>query len=108
MTAVQDRRVSSATRDMTLTLEVCDELDISTVPRLRERLSEALEVGPGQLVVDLSKCAFLDSQALVPLLDAHRAAHRLGVGFSLRGLKPQARRLLALADLNSVFDVQAA
>ena len=103
MTAVQERPL--AARDMTLTLELCEELDISTVPRLREQLAEAVDVRPREVVVDLSRCGFLDSQALVPLLDAHRAAHRAGVAFGLRGLSPQAHRLLAVAGLEGVFDV---
>ncbi len=105
MTAVQEHPRTLAAHDMTLTLELCDELDISTVPRLREQLAEALEVRPRAVVVDLTRCGFLDSQALVPLLEAHRQARRRAVRFSLRGLTPQARRLLALAGLEGVFDV---
>lgn len=108
MTAVQDHPLALAAREMTLTLEVCDELDISTVTRLREQLAEAVEVHPRALVVDLTRCGFLDSQALLPLLEAHRAARRRGIGFTLRGLTPQAERLLALAGLGDVFDVEHA
>ena len=106
MTTVQDHPLELAARSMTLTLELCDDLDISTVPRLREQLLEAVDVRPRAVVVDLSRCGFLDSQALVPLLDAHRAALRRQVGFRLRGLTPQASRLLALAGLSDVFDVE--
>lgn len=106
MTAVQDHPSASAARDMTLTLELCEDLDISTVPRLREQLAEAVDVRPRAVVVDLSRCGFLDSQALVPLLEAHRAARRRQVDFTLRGLTPQARRLLALAGLADVFAVE--
>ncbi len=105
MTAVQDRPLDLAAPDMTLTLELCDELDISTVPRLREHLTDALDLRPRAIIVDLSRCGFLDSQALVPLLEAHRVARRRRVTFSLRGLTPQAHRLLALAGLDGVFDV---
>lgn len=106
MTSVHEHAISAAAREMTLTLQLCDELDISTVPRLREQLAEAIDVGPRAVVVDLSRCGFLDAQALVPLLEAHRAARRHQVGFSLRGLSPQARRLLVLTGLHGVFDVQ--
>lgn len=102
MTAVQDLAPPAA-RGMTLTLEVCEELDVASVTRLREQLEEALAVRPGAVVVDLRRCAFLDAQALPPLLDAHRAARRLQVSFALRGLTPQAERLLALAGLQDVF-----
>lgn len=106
MTAVLDHPSVLASRDMTLTLELCDELDISTVPRLREQLTEALEVRPGAIVVDLTRCGFLDSQALVPILEAHREARRRQIPFSLRGLSAPALRLLAVAGLEGVFDVE--
>ncbi len=102
MTAVDDRTVSPA-RDMTITLEVCSDLDIAEVHHLREQLMDALAVRPRSLVVDLSGCPFLDAQALTPLLDAHRGARRAGVDFALSGLTPQAERLLALAGLQDVF-----
>ena len=109
MTAVDDRTTSGpasgSAEHMTITLKVCDELDIAEVHHLREQLMDALAVHPRAIVVDLSACPFLDAQALMPLLDAHRGARRMQVDFALRGLKPQARRLLALAGVQDVFTV---
>lgn len=102
MTAVDDRTVSPA-RDMTITLQVCEDLDIGEVHHLREQLMDALAVRPRAVVVDLSRCPFLDAQAIMPLLEAHRGARRLQIDFALRGLTPQAERLLALAGLQDVF-----
>lgn len=102
MTAVDDRTLSPA-RDMTITLKVCDDLDIAETHHLREQLMDALAVQPRAVVVDLSRCPFLDAQALTPLLDAHRGARRLQVDFALKGLTPQADRLLELAGLQDVF-----
>ena len=102
MTAVDDRAVSPA-RDMTITLQVCEDLDIAEVHHLREKLMDALAVRPRAVVVDLSRCPFLDAQAIMPLLEAHRGARRLQIQFALRGLTPQAERLLALAGLQDVF-----
>ena len=101
MTAVDDR--TAPARSMTITLQVCEELDIAEVHHLREKLMDALAVRPRAVVVDLSRCPFLDAQALTPLLDAHRGARRLQIDFALRGLPPQAERLLALAGLQDVF-----
>ena len=95
----------TAVRGMTITIEVCEELDISSMHRLREQLMDALAVRPRAVVVDLRRCSFLDAQALTPLLDAHRGARRRQVEFALAGLTPQAHRLLALAGLQDVFTV---
>ena len=105
MTAVDDRMAGTAAEHMTVTLQVCNELDIAEVHHLREQLMDALAVRPRAVVVDLSRCPFLDAQALTPLLDAHRGARRLQVEFALAGLRPQALRLLALAGLQDVFTV---
>lgn len=92
----------------TVEVIVDEELDISTLPRLRERLEDALSVGPTSLVVDLRGCAFLDAQAMTVLLDVHRQAYRSGGLLTLRGCSPQCLRLLSLAGLIGVFDLEAA
>jgi len=92
----------------TVEVIVDEELDISTLPRLRERLEDALSVSPARLVLDLSRCAFLDAQAMTVLLDVHRQAYRAGGLLTLRGCSPQCLRLLSLAGLIGVFDLEAA
>jgi anti-anti-sigma factor len=87
---------------------VDDELDIATLPRLRERLEDALSLRPARLVVDLRDCTFLDAQAMTVLLDVHRQAWRQGGLLTLRGCTPQCLRLLSLAGLLDVFDREPA
>lgn len=53
-------------------LTVTGELDIATVPQLRERLSAAIEAGGGRMVVDLRPVSFLDSVALAAILHARK------------------------------------
>lgn len=81
------------------------ELDIATLPRVRERLEDALTLRPEMLVVDLTDCPFLDAQAITLLLDVHRAAWRSGSRLVLRGCSSQCLRLLALAGVLDVFDI---
>lgn len=92
----------------TVEVIVDEELDISTLPRLRERLEDALSLSPARLVVDLRGCAFLDAQAMTVLLDVHRQAYRSGGLLTLRGCSPQCLRLLSLAGLIGVFDLEPA
>lgn len=89
----------------TVVVEVVGDLDLSAVPRVRETLHDAAGVRPGQLVVDLSRCAFVDASALSMLLDVHRRMWRSGGVLTLRGCSPRVLRLLSLTGLRRVFDV---
>lgn len=88
-------------------VQVEGELDLASVPRVREELHEALATRPAQLVVDLSACTFVDASALSMLVDVHRRAWREGGVLTLRGCSPRVLRLLSLTGLRRVFDVAA-
>lgn len=87
---------------------VAEELDVSSVPRVRERLEDALRLRPGRLVVDLGRCGFLDGSGLAALLAVHRQAMRQGAEFVLRAPDARVRRLIALTGLAKVFTVEPA
>ncbi len=55
-----------------LILTVSGELDLATAPRLRARLTAAIDAGVNRLVIDLCPLDFLDSIALAVLLRARR------------------------------------
>ena len=56
----------------TSVVSVAGELDLSTAPRLKWMLIEALEAGSTRLVVDLSHASFIDSTALGVLVGIDR------------------------------------
>ncbi|MCW2621794.1 MAG: Sulfate transporter/antisigma-factor antagonist [Frankiales bacterium] len=105
---VGDAAHQESVRTPVIELFVDEELDIATLPRLRERLEDALSLQPARLVLDLRQCVFLDAQAMTVLLDIHRQAWRQGGLLTLRGCSPQCLRLLSLAGLLGVFDLQPA
>jgi anti-anti-sigma factor len=84
---------------------ITEALDAQTAERLRRLLAEALELRPGQLVVDLTDCPFLDATAVSVLLDAHREAWHTGGRLTLRSPSPRLRWLLDLAHAHGVFDI---
>jgi len=86
-------------------VDVVGVLDLSSLPRVRAQIDEALVARPERLVVDLSACPFVDASALSMLLDAHRRARRAGGSLTLRGCSPRVLRLLALTGLRGVFDL---
>jgi anti-anti-sigma factor len=87
-------------------VEVQDDLDSTRVPRVRALLEEAAALRPGQLVVDLRDCSFLDASGLTMLLEVHRRLCRVGAVLTLRGCSPRVLRLLSLTGLQRVFDVE--
>ena len=48
------------------------ELDVQSVPELRERLAEAIDAGNRSIVVDMSEVSFIDSLSLSALVGARR------------------------------------
>ena len=87
------------------TVTVTGALDVTTLPRVREQLEQALAGRPARLVVDLSACSFVDASALALLLDVHRRLSRTGGVVTLRGSCPRVLRLLSLTGLRRVFDL---
>ena len=88
-----------------VTVAVTGALDVTTLPRVRERLEQALAGRPARMVVDLSACTFGDASALALLLDVHRRLSRTGGVLTLRGSCPRVLRLLSLTGLRRVFDL---
>ena len=82
---------------------VTDELDATTVPRLSDRLEDALRMRPERLVVDLAGCGFADATALTLLLDVHRRARRQGGALVLRAPSARVLRAITLTGLQHVF-----
>ncbi len=104
MTTTPLREVPSVLPVLELRLE--GDLDISTLPVLRERLEEALSLGPRRLVVDFAACRYLDAQAILVLLEAHRAMWRREGRLVLRHCSSATTRLLALAGVLNVFEIE--
>jgi len=80
------------------------ELDLSTAPRLKWMLIDALEAGQSQLVVDLSLTSFMDSTALGVLVGVNRS---LDVGARLAIVCTQASvlKIFELSGMDGVFAI---
>jgi anti-anti-sigma factor len=80
------------------------ELDLSTAPRLKWTLLDALETGHRQLVLDLSLTTFMDSTALGVLVAAKRkltSADRLAIVCPT----PDVLRIFEYAGLDEAFAI---
>ena len=86
---------------------VTEELTAPAAARLHTLLSDALALRPVELVVDLSACPWADALAVDILLNAHRRAYQLGSHLVLRAPSERLRRVLTLARLDHVFDINS-
>lgn len=83
------------------TISVQGELDLSTAPDLEGPLEKVLESGEGSLLIDLSRCEFIDSTGIALIV---RAWQRLDGDGSGRNLvlcsqNDQVRRVLEITGL---------
>lgn len=81
-------------------------LDATTVAEARRELHAAIELGRGDLVVDLADVAILDAAGLGMLVAAHRRASAADRRLVLRSVPPTVARLLAMTRLHRVLNVE--
>lgn len=83
-------------------VKVSGELDMSSVPELRDRLCGLVADPSHEVIVDLSDVTFMDCSTLGLLMSARA---RLGDRMWLRGVPPSVSWLLRLAGLQTAFAV---
>ena len=81
------------------------EMDVAAAPVVRERLRDAIEQGPGNVIVDMRSVNFLDSSVLGVLVAARKRAFLNGVRIVLRSPSESVRQVLALTALGSFFEI---
>jgi anti-anti-sigma factor len=86
------------------TISVQGELDLSTAPDLDGPLQQALESGEGSVLIDLSRCEFIDSTGIALIVRAWQRLDGGENGESGRALvlcsqNDQVRRVLEITGL---------
>ena len=76
------------------------ELDIATIPELRERLLGVLSSGVRLLIIDLSGVTFCDVAGLAVLIGTQRRATARGIVVRLAAPRPQVVKLLRITGLD--------
>ncbi len=88
------------------TVVVTESLEGSAVLRWRDLITEAAELRPERLVIDLRQAPSIDGAAVVVLLQTHRKMLRADGRLVLRAPVERVRRMLALARIDRVLDVE--
>jgi anti-sigma B factor antagonist len=87
-------------------LRISGETDLQTAPQLRSDLAEAMTVGTGDLVLDLTGLEFMDSTALclfITTQETLRGQHRSLV---LAVAPGHMRRLFEITGLEATFAIE--
>ncbi len=86
--------------------EFTGEIDLSTIPGLRERLFELADSGQ-PLIVDLNRITFIDSSGLGVLVATARRASAHGASLHAVCSRPQTRKLLWLTGVDRRIPLSA-
>lgn len=101
-----DVELSSQQMDeQTAVLSIGGEVDLYTVPQLKEEILELIERGVRRLVVNLSDTQYLDSTALGALIGGLKRLREREGELRLASPQPRIRKLLEITRLHNVFDV---
>ena len=93
--------------DRNLLLELNGELDHHGARTALRELEEALDAAlPRKLVLDLSGVTFMDSSGIAVILRARQKMQLLDGGLLVRGVPPQARRVLEAAGVNRLVTIK--
>jgi anti-anti-sigma factor len=85
--------------------ELTGELDIASVPALRDQLLSLLRPGSSRLVIDLSRVSFCDASGLAVLVNTGRRARLLGGFLRLAAVSPQVGRVLNITGLDRHLEI---
>ena len=86
-------------------LAVSGEVDVATVPRLREQLHGLVAQGSNKIVVDLDSVDFLDSTGLGVLVGALKRVRSNDGELSLVCTQPRIRKVFEVTGLTKVFNL---
>jgi anti-sigma B factor antagonist len=95
------------TRSSAVIISVSGELDLATVPMLRERLESVDETSGAPLVVDLSGVRFIASAGLALLVDLQRRCDERGVSLAVVATGSVVPRAIQVTALDQVFSVHS-
>jgi anti-sigma B factor antagonist len=99
--------VDIGTQGGAVVVAVSGELDLATVPVLRERLDSLEEVStaPSPLVVDLSALTFIGSAGLALLVDLHNKCTERDIPLALVATGSVVPRAIQVTALDQVFSM---
>ena len=108
MTTIDDQPILAISDELvgeTRVVRCVGEIDLATVPGLRDRVSSLQVDGPPHLVIDLSGVTFIDSLGPGALIGIHKRA-RVLQGSLVVVPSQAATRVFAATALDRVFEIR--
>ena len=102
MSLPDELKISVESREGASIVRVSGEVDLASHEQLTDRLREAAAAN-GPVVVDLSRCSFIDSSGIRALLLGEREADR----FALAGAGEQVKRVLEMTGVGQAVPIHA-
>ena len=94
-------------RNGVTSLALSGELDMATVPILKDLLADMEQDGSEAIVLDLRDLQFIDSSGVHAFIDAHSRSQLNGHDFMIVGVSTAARRLFEITGTEFLLDAQA-
>ncbi len=91
--------------DELICVEVSGEYDLADRPLGRKAIQAALDSEADSILLDLSRCRFIDSAGLRSIAESHEEAAKLGKGFVVLDTHLQVERFLAILELNDDIEI---
>lgn len=82
------------------------EIDIYTSPKLKEKLSEALEDKKTDILMDCEKLDYVDSTGLGALISILKTIRNNDNNIYMENVKPNIRKLFNITELDKVFVIK--
>ena len=98
-------RIDTSSSNESTTLAVSGEIDIDTVDLLRGAITEALQAGARNLLIDLNQICYLDSAGLGVLVGAYKRLGASRGSLTVRCAEPRVLRLFAITGLKGVLHI---
>lgn len=89
-------------------IAVRGEVDLYTSPDLRSALMKAVPAAESRVEVDLSGVEYMDSSGVATLVEGFKSARENSKAFVLFKPSTAVMKVLELARLDSVFDIETA
>jgi anti-sigma B factor antagonist len=86
---------------------VTGELDVSTVPRLRSALDDAIVSGHTRIVVDLERTSFVDSSSLAVLVATFKRLRSFDGALTIVSTDPALAKMLTMTGFDALLTVHA-
>jgi anti-sigma B factor antagonist len=87
-------------------IELEGEVDVYTVPNLKEKLNELLDKKMVDTVADCSSLQYIDSTGLGALIGIRGKMSEEGKKFSMINVRPNVKKLLNITGLDKIFIIE--